>query len=40
MNSWERQRLYDRIHSVVLHAAGAILWVLVVWALIKYLGGL
>lgn len=40
MNQWERQRLYERIYSVIVHTAGVILWILIVVALIKYLGGL
>lgn len=40
MNQWERHRFYERIRTAVTYTAGAVLWILAVAALIKYLGGL
>lgn len=39
MAPWERAYLIEKIQGVVLYGAGAVLWVLAVAALVKYLWG-
>lgn len=39
MTTWERVQLRERIYEILVHTAAAILWLLTVAALVKYLWG-